>query len=67
MKENDINVTECLKCGARYENYFKASPCCRALVMKVDEHGSRTTITFLSALSLPDAKLFRILQAEKQK
>jgi hypothetical protein len=64
MKEN-ITITECSKCGARYENYFNASPCCKSIIFKVDEHGNRTTITFLSALSLPPASVRKFVEAAK--
>lgn len=60
MEKNDIIITECFKCGARYENYFKASPCCRSIILKVDEQGNRTTITFLSALSLPGSDFIKL-------
>jgi hypothetical protein len=63
MEENDITITECSKCGARYENYFNASPCCKSIIFKVDEHGNCTTITFLSTLSLPPLNLRKFLQA----
>jgi hypothetical protein len=52
MEKNKSIVTECFKCGTRYENYFKASPCCKSIILKVDENGSRTSITFISSLSL---------------
>lgn len=62
MKEN-ITITECSKCGARYEDYFNASPCCKSIIFKVDEHGNRTTITFFSTFSLPPLNLRKFLQA----
>jgi hypothetical protein len=65
MKENDITIAECSKCGARYENYFHASPCCKAVIFKVDEHGKRTTITFLSTFSMPPVNLRKLLEAAK--
>lgn len=67
MEENDITITECFKCGARYENYFNASPCCRSLMMKVDEKGNRTNITFLKSLSLPQWDYVKIGDTENQK
>ncbi|WP_294246585.1 hypothetical protein [uncultured Chryseobacterium sp.] len=53
MEKKEITITECFKCGTRYENYFNASPCCKSIVVKVDEQGNRTSVTFLSALSFP--------------
>lgn len=53
FETQEVIITECFKCGRRFENYFKASPCCTSLVVKVDENGNRTTITFLSSLSKP--------------
>lgn len=66
MEKTDITITECFKCGARYENYFNASPCCRAIILKVDEQGNRTTTTFLSTLSLPLPDFVRIEKPEKE-
>jgi hypothetical protein len=60
MEENDITITEC---GARYENYFNASPCCKSIIFKVDEHGNRASITFLSTLSPPPLNLRKFLEA----
>ncbi|NML56227.1 hypothetical protein [Chryseobacterium cheonjiense] len=51
MEKNETVITECFKCGTRYENHFSASPCCKSIVIKVDKNGTRTTITFLSTLS----------------
>jgi len=62
MKRNESIVTECFKCGTRYKNYFKASPCCRSIVLKVDENGSRTSITFLSSLSLPGSEFIKVIR-----
>ncbi|KQM47076.1 hypothetical protein [Chryseobacterium sp. Leaf201] len=67
MEKIDITITECFKCGARYENYFNASPCCRAIILKVDEHGNRTTITFLSTLSMPSSDFVTIEKPEQEK
>lgn len=53
MEKKAAVITECLKCKARYKNYFNLSPCCQSLVLKVDENGNRTNITFLSALARP--------------
>lgn len=53
MIKNQTIITECMKCGSRYKNYFFASPCCQSIVIKVDENGQKTTITFLSSLSIP--------------
>jgi hypothetical protein len=60
MEKNEIIVTECFKCGTRYENYFKASSCCKSIILKVDENGSRTNITFLSSLSLPGSEFIKV-------
>ncbi len=60
MEKNTSIVTECLKCGTRYENYFKASPCCKSIILKVDENGSRTSITFLSSLSLLRSEFIKV-------
>lgn len=54
MKKIRIILTECFKCGKRYESHFRASPCCRSIMMKVDEKGERTTITFLGSFFPPD-------------
>lgn len=54
FETQEVIITECFKCGRRFENYFKASPCCTSLVVKVDENGNRTSITFLSSLSKPE-------------
>lgn len=56
MEKKENIITECFKCGTRYQNYFNASPCCKSIVVKVDEKGNRTSITFLSALSFPQAE-----------
>jgi len=53
MEKNKTVITECFQCGTRYENYFKASPCCKSIILKIDEHGNRTNITFLSTFSIP--------------
>ncbi len=53
MEKNETVITECLKCGTRYENHFNASPCCKSIIVKVDESGNRTTITFLSTFTVP--------------
>jgi len=53
MKKNNVVVTECFKCGTRYENHFTASPCCKSIMMKVNENGERTSITFLSSFYIP--------------
>ncbi|SEM43129.1 hypothetical protein SAMN05421856_103190 [Chryseobacterium taichungense] len=53
MEKNETVITECFKCGTRYKNHFKASPCCKSIIVKVDENGNRTTITYLSTLSIP--------------
>jgi hypothetical protein len=60
MEKNEIIVTECFKCGTRYENYFKASSCCKAIILKVNKNGSRTNITFLSSLSLPGPEFIKV-------
>ncbi|MCJ8154994.1 hypothetical protein MKJ01_14590 [Chryseobacterium sp. SSA4.19] len=60
MEKNEIMVTECFKCGARYQNYFRTSPCCSSIILKVDENGNRTSITFLSALSLPGLEFIKL-------
>lgn len=52
MEKNETVITECFECGTRYENHFSASPCCKSIVIKVDESGNRTTVTFLSAFSI---------------
>lgn len=54
MKKIRIILTECFKCGKRYESHFRASPCCRSIMMKVDEKGERTTITFLGSFFPPE-------------
>lgn len=59
-------ITECFKCGARYKNYFYASPCCRSIILKVDENGQRSTVTFLSTLSLPQANFVKVVQPKTQ-
>lgn len=51
--KKNVIITECFKCGTRYNNYFKASPCCRSIMMKVNEKGIRTTIVYLGSFSLP--------------
>lgn len=51
MEKNETIITECFNCGARYKNHFIASPCCKSIVIKIDENGNRTTITFLSTFS----------------
>ncbi|MCJ8153052.1 hypothetical protein MKJ01_04635 [Chryseobacterium sp. SSA4.19] len=66
MEKKDITITECFTCGARYENYFNASPCCRSIMIKVDEKGNRTMTTFLSCLSLPKWDFVKIESPEKQ-
>lgn len=53
MKKNNIIITECFKCGTRYENHFTISPCCKSIMMKVNEKGERTTITYLSSFIVP--------------
>jgi len=53
MKKNNVIITECFKCGMRYENHFTASPCCKSIMMKVNKNGERTTITFLRSFSIP--------------
>ncbi|MEC3875880.1 hypothetical protein [Chryseobacterium salviniae] len=53
MEKNETVITECFECGTRYENHFNASPCCKSIIVKVDEHGNRTSITFLSTFSIP--------------
>ncbi|OVE55968.1 hypothetical protein B0E34_17315 [Chryseobacterium mucoviscidosis] len=58
FETQEIIVTECFKCGRRFENYFNASPCCTSIVVKVNEKGNPTTITFLSSLSKPRYELF---------
>lgn len=58
FETEEIIITECFKCGRRFENYFNASPCCTSIVVKVDENGNRTTITFLSSFSKPRYELF---------
>lgn len=58
FETEEIIITECFKCGRRFENYFNASPCCTSIVVKVDENKNRTTITFLSSLSKPRYELF---------
>ena len=60
MEKNESIVTECFKCGARYKNYFKASPCCKSIVLKVNENGNRTSITFLNSLSLPGLEFIKV-------
>lgn len=52
MEKNENVITECFKCGKQYKNHFSASPCCRSIVLKVDENGNRTTVTFLSTFSI---------------
>ncbi|WP_294282643.1 hypothetical protein [uncultured Chryseobacterium sp.] len=66
FEKKEIIITECIICGARYENYFYASPCCRSLVLKVDENGNRTCTTFLSALSQPQPRLAKKVSGIKQ-
>lgn len=53
MEEKTIVITECFKCGTRYQNHFKASPCCKSIMMKVNEKGERTTIAYLNSFSIP--------------
>jgi uncharacterized OB-fold protein len=53
MKKNYVIITECFKCGARYENHFTASPCCKSIMMKVNANGERTTITYLNSFIIP--------------
>jgi hypothetical protein len=62
FEKKNIIITECFTCGTRYENYFFASPCCNAIVLKVDKNGNRTDITFLSVLSLPQPHLAKKLK-----
>lgn len=52
MEKNETVITECFQCGKQYKNHFNASPCCKSIVVKVDESGNRTTITFLSTFSI---------------
>ncbi len=52
MEKNKTVITECFKCGMQYKNHFSASPCCKSIVIKIDESGNRTTITFLSTFSI---------------
>jgi len=52
MEKNETVITECFKCGKQYKNHFSASPCCKSIVIKIDESGNRTTITFLSTFSI---------------
>lgn len=56
MEKDETVITECFKCGTRYENHFIASPCCTSIMIKVDESGNRTTITFLSTFSIPQSQ-----------
>lgn len=63
FEKKEIIITECFTCGAQYENYFFASPCCGSIVLKVDKDGHRTNTTFLSALSLPQPHLAKKLRA----
>lgn len=65
FEKKEIIITECLICGARYENYFYASPCCHSLVLKVDKDGNRTHTTFLSVLSLPQPHLAKKVSGVK--
>lgn len=65
LEKKEIIITECLVCGTRYENYFYASPCCNAIVLKVDKDGNRTHITFLSVLSLPQPHLAKKVSGVK--
>ncbi|SMP25402.1 hypothetical protein [Chryseobacterium profundimaris] len=52
MEKNETVITECFKCGKQYKNHFSASPCCKSIIIKIDESGKRTNITFLSTFSL---------------
>ncbi|MCA6067500.1 hypothetical protein JI747_009950 [Chryseobacterium sp. RG1] len=52
MKKKII-LTECFKCGKRYENHFTASPCCKSIMLKVNEKGERTAISFLGSFPFP--------------
>lgn len=64
IEEKEMIITECFKCGTRYENYFNASPCCKSIVLKVDENGNRTTITFLTTFSMPQPHLAKKINTE---
>jgi len=64
MEKKAAVITECLKCKARYKNYFNVSPCCQSIVLKVDENGNSTTITFLSALSKPRPHIIKKIITE---
>jgi hypothetical protein len=65
FEKKNIIITECFTCGTRYENYFYASPCCNAIVLKVDKNGNRTQTTFLSVLSLPKPHLAKKVSGMK--
>lgn len=64
MEKKAAVITECLKCKARYKNYLNLSPCCQSLVLKVDENGNRTNITFLSALAKPRPHIAKKITTE---
>ena len=46
-------ITECSKCGVRYNNWRYLTPCCSGLSIIVDENGNKTTSVFLSTFCKP--------------
>jgi hypothetical protein len=60
METKKIVITECMECGQRFENHFYASPCCNSIILKVNELGERTSITFLSTLAKSNNKMQNI-------
>ncbi len=49
-------ITECSKCGQKFENWPYATPCCNGLSVIVDENGKKTTRVYLSTLTKPKTK-----------
>jgi hypothetical protein len=57
MKTNLI--TECHKCGKRFNNWKYATPCCKGLSLIVDEEGKATTRVYLSTFSIPKNVVYK--------
>lgn len=46
-------ITECNKCGKRFNDLRTSTPCCKGLSMIVNKYGNTTKKVFLSTLNKP--------------